>query len=456
MTAHWRIGPASRACLLACAFGGSTARADEVKLVVTGTLVCTASKADRTIGLYAEKSPDRDSEMASYTTKPDGKFRLSPTGTTQRLRMRNLWVVCRPQGDAACTPHQLAATGDGPQQNNLTFADVELTCTPDGTSPAKTAEGVAALAETHEVLTWAGVEDVAAADAALKGAVARADGRLNPDERERFKTALAAAAAPLRDGSHRGLQLLPSLQHDDFAEELIAAAPGWRWLRRPERNDRLPTPYRERDDRFEGSIVHRVGSTFSDALVSLSEGPISVDPETQASLELTWPRSAGPRECLEASPIVPGVGWKMREAAAVGSASFTWDLSTARSEGVKKGTLGVVARRCSDAEREQGPYIPVRAGATAANGAVYRLVFLFPRQLTSISLTVFQGEAAARHTIKLPRGTIKFDPHAQTPTVVIDVPTSNLEPGLVDLEMSGRGPGGFGPEQLSFVHPASW
>jgi hypothetical protein len=250
--------------------------------------------------------------------------------------------------------------------------------------------------------------------------------------------------------------LLPSLKRDDFAGELIAAAPGWRWLTRPERNDQLPIPYGQRDSRFEGNIVHRVGSTFADSLVSLSEGPLSVDPQTQASLELTWPASAEPRMCIEASPIVPKNAWKMRKAAAAGSVSFTWDLSAARSTGMQKDTLGIVARSCTDADREQGTYIPIRAGTAAPKETPYRLVFLFPRQLTTIYLTVFQGEGTSRRTIALPRGAIKFDPDAQAPTVRIDVPTSNLDPGLVHLEMSGRGAGRFGPERLSFFHSQRW
>jgi hypothetical protein len=314
------------------------------------------------------------------------------------------------------------------------------------------AEAVAALAETHEVLAWAGVEDLGAADVALKGAVARADAALTPEEREQFKAAFAAAAVPVRAGSHPGLPLIPSLQREDFAEELITAAPGWRWLTRPERNDQIPMPYGQRDGRFEGNTIHRVGSTFSNSLASLSEGPLSVDPQTQTSLALTWPASAGPRVCLEATPIVPKIGWRMREDAGKGSASFTWHLSEARNAGLTKNTMGIVARSCTDADRERGPYIPVRGEAAGPTGAPYRLVFLFPRQLTMIYLTVFQGDAASRRIITLPPGTIKFDPNAHAPTVTIDVPTLNLVPGLVHLEMSARGPGHFGPERLSFLH----
>jgi hypothetical protein len=177
-----------------------------------------------------------------------------------------------------------------------------------------------------------------------------------------------------------------------------------------------------------------------------------VDPQTQESLDLTWPVSAGSRVCLEASPIVPRIGWKMRAAPATGSASFTWDLSAARAAGVKRDTFGIIARSCTDADREQGPYTPVRVSTAAPTETAYRLVFLFPRQLTNISVTVSQGEDASRHIIALPRGAIKFDPSAREPTVTIDVPTSNLDPGLVRLEMRGRGPGGFGPERLSFIH----
>lgn len=467
MMLRWKPGPASRACLLACAIASSTARAQGVNFIVNGTLKpkfdcqtpaedakAAASKENHTCGLYWGKSQHSGSRLAFDKTKPDGKFKLIPAGASKTLREEDLWVVCMPQDDIPCNPHHLAAADYSLQQNNLTIADVELTCNSPmaGASPEKMAKALVALAETHEVLAWAGVEELEAADAALKNAVARADKPLSPDERERFKAELATAAAPLRVSSHQGLPLLPILKRGDFAGEFIAAAPGWRWLTRPEKNDRLPAPYGERDGRFEGNVVHRVGSTFGDSLVSLSEGSLSVDPETQASLELAWPASTGPRVCLEASPIVPRIGWKMREAATAGSVSFTWDLSVARTAGVKKDTIGIVARSCTDADREQGPYIPVRAGTAAAKGTAYRLVFLFPRPLTTITLTVSQGEGTSRRTIELPQGAINFDPHAQAPTVTIDVPTLNLDPGLVHLEMSGRGPGHFGPERLSFFH----
>jgi hypothetical protein len=467
MMMRWKTGPATGACLLACAICSSRARAEDVIFIVNGTLKFTSdcqarvedtketsSKGNRTCGLYWGKSQHSGSRIAFDKSRPDGKFKLIPNGASRTLRDMDLRVVCEVQDDVPCWSHPLGAADYSLPRNNVTIADVELTCTSPvvGASPAKMAEALAAFAETHELLVWAGEEKLEAADAALRDVVARADKALTPDERARYKAGLAAAMAPLRVGSSRGWPLLPSLRRDEFADELIAAAPGWRWLTKPERNDQLPAAYGNRDDRFEGHVVHRVGSTFSDSLVSFSAGPLSVDPETQSSLELTWPASAGARVCLEASPIVPRIGWKMRTAAAASSVSFIWDLSAARSAGVKNNTMGVVARSCIDADRTEATYIPVRATSTQDQETAYRLVFLFPRQLTAISLTVFQGEGASQHTIALPDGAIKFDPNAQAPTVTIDLPAGNLSPGLVHLEMSGRGPGRFGPERLSFVH----
>jgi hypothetical protein len=67
-------------------------------------------------------------------------------------------------------------------------------------------------------------------------------------------------------------------------------------------------------------------------------------------------------------------------------------------------------------------------------------------------VTVFQGDGASRRTIPLPEAAVQFDPDAAEPTVTIDVPMANLDPGLVQLEMSGRGAAPFGPERLSFLH----
>jgi hypothetical protein len=453
MRVRWNARPAGRSCLLVCALGSALARAEDVSFVVSGSLAGSVSKAARTVVLYAEKSSQPGGSVAVDTTRPDGTFKLAPKGAGQVLRDRDLWVVCFPQGDVVCKPHQVTAASHRAPQSSLAVTDVELMSSSlAGSPPPERADALAALAETHEVLAWAGVEDLDAADGAVKTAVARADTALARDQRERFKAALATALAPLRLGSHKGLPLLPSLQRDDFAEELIAAAPGWRWLTRPERNDQLPAHYGQHDGRFEGYVIRRVGSTFADALVSLSEGPLSVDPETRSSLDLTWPASAGPRVCLDASPMVPGIGWKMRRAANTDSVSYTWDLSAARDNKMKKDTLGITARSCSDADRERGPYIPVRAATSAPTASKYRLVFLFTRPLTNIYLTVLQGEGDSQRMVALPPGTIKFDPSAREPTVTVDVPTANLDPGPVYLEMSGRGPGRFGPERLAFLH----
>jgi hypothetical protein len=162
--------------------------------------------------------------------------------------------------------------------------------------------------------------------------------------------------------------------------------------------------------------------------------------------------SAGQRVCIEAKPIVQDTNWKMRKAGVSGSATFTWDLSSARTAHVKKDTLGIIARTCADADRDQDIYLPVRAGRPAAKGTPYRLVFLFPRRLTTINLEVFQGDGASRRVIALPDGAVSFDTDAKAPTVTVDVPSMNLDPGLVHLKMSAQGPGRFDAEQLAFLH----
>jgi hypothetical protein len=170
------FGPASCACLLVCVLGISTSTADDFKFVVNGILIGAANEGNRTCGLYAEKSLHSGSRMAFDRTNSDGKFKLIPDGASGRLREQDLWVICLPQRDIACKPQQLAAANYSLQHNNLIIADVELTCTSSvGAPPEKMAEALAALAETHEVLAWAGVEELDAADAALKNAVARAD-----------------------------------------------------------------------------------------------------------------------------------------------------------------------------------------------------------------------------------------------------------------------------------------
>ena len=438
-----------RAFMLACILASSLTRAEALSFVVQGTLTGTASTANRTCVLYAAKSPNHGSRMAEAKTSRDGTFTLTTDRASQGTG--DLWVVCPSPPpvdiDIVCTPRPVAASS--PAQGPFTV-EVRLACHPrKGASPKRTAEALAALAETHEVLAWAGVEALGTADAVLEDAVAKADTTLTPADRAQLKTALAAAGAPLRSAGHRGLPLLPSLARDDFADEMIAAAPGWRWLTDVERDDHAVAPYGERDDRFEGEVIHRVGSTPGDALVSLSEGPLALDPETQATATLTWTAAIGARTCLEAVPTIPELGWKMRKAMAPGGSSFTWDLAIARRAGVKKGTIGVVARSCTDADRDEGPYLPIRTGTAAS---AYRLVFLFPRQLESFSLAVYQGDGASHRPIALPDGAIQFDPHAVPAKVIVDVPMAKLVPGLVHLEMSGRGAGKFGPAQLSFVH----
>lgn len=454
MNLQWKAVSASPVVLLACILLSPAARADSVKLVVNGTFACTASRENRTVGMYMEKSAHDESEMAVDTTKPDGKFRLVPRVTPKRLDTLNLWVICkpRPREDAGCEPYEMDPAKYSPPQNNIISTDLALTCIPVGGPPAKRAEGVAALAKTHEVLVWAGVEELGAADAALKDAVARADERLAPEERKQLEVALTSTVAPLRDGSHLGLPLLPSLQRDDFAGELIAAAPGRRWLTQPDRNNQRPIPYAERNDRFEGSVKQPVGALSSDFLVSLSEGPLSVDPETQVSLKLRWHASPGPRMCLEAKPTALGIGWEMRAATAEGSASYTWDLTTARSGGMKKDALGIVARSCADADRNQGPYIPILAGSETLRAVAYRLVLLSPRSVSAVTAIVHQGDGPSRRTTTLPQGTIKFDRGASAPLVTIDVPISSLQPGVVDLEVRGRGSVNFGLAHILFLH----
>lgn len=456
-----------RACILAFVLASPTASAQSAIIIVNGTLrskpdcqtpVQSAKDAyvrsEMTCGLFWGKMQSNGTRIASAKTTPKGRFKLVPEGVSKTQYQDDLLVACPPQDEISCGRHQLVPSDYSLLRGSLSIADVELTCTLPmaGGTPAATAEALTALADWHQLLVWAGEEQLDAADAALKSAVARADKPLKAEERERLKAAFAAAAAPLRDGSRQRFSLLPSLRDSNFASELISAAPARRWLLRPGPNDQRPTPYGERQGQFEGSVTRDVGFAFSDTLVSLTKGPLVVDPKQGAKLTLRWSASAGPRVCIEASPNMPTLDWKMRAAAASGSVSFTWDLTSAWRAGMATGTLGVIARSCVDADHERGPYVPLGTASAPPAHAAYRLVFLLPRQVTEVLPVVFQDLGSSRRVIPLPSDAIKFDPDSTEPLITIDVPAANLKPGIVNIEMRTRGPGQAGPEVLSFLH----
>jgi len=445
----------------------SVAAPDQFTLAVEGKLLAPAGgppelryepKPGEKLGLYTQRTPSAVGNLATCTTDTSGRCRLVKMAPRFSLEGTRLYVVREETGrDGWSADPELvspATAGTVNETERYIERRVEglrlkrLDAVAAG--PRGAAEAVAALARTSQVKAWAGAESIQSADDAVLDAVARVEEGLKPEERGQFTKAFYAAAAPVRAPSKDGLPALPALAPDRFADELVAAAPGWRFERDPEPRPGSDHGYAQVGGRHEGSVVAHVGAAFK--VVSVTTGDFSVNPTTQRSIALTWPT---PQEhvCLEANPLDPDVRWRMRKALKPGVRSFEWDLSLARDAGLADGGIGVLARPCRTDGPSAAVFLPVRWAGQTTTAAAYRVAFTSPAPLWTVEAKLFHVASGKAREVPLPAGSVAFDDQASSPLVTVAVPAGGLEPGVLRLELRGRGPSGaFGPESASFLH----
>jgi len=417
-----------------------------------------------TVGLYAApnrhpKQPTRG-QMDKYTTKKDGMFQLhaSEVGIDDSL----LFVLYEEPSD--WTAHARPVRIDKPDSRNFANATIqapiclEASSPSRGVRPADAGSAAAAIVGTHQVKAWAGVEQPERADAAAMDAVAKIEEKVQPEDRARFTKALAEATEELRAHRPEGLPLLASLVPVDFAERLVAAAPAHRWMADPKPRSADVTGesdgrgYSDRDGRFEGAPRTLVATSVK--LLSFTEGALPIDPKNQ-NVELTWPKAPARYACVEASPTKPNVSWSMRKVVGPDKSSFTWDLSVAHAAGVPADSLGIVVRDCGAGPPEHGVVLPARFARARGVAPAYELAFQSPAELWSIDVKVSQQSLQDSATA-LPAPSVAFDRKAARPVVKVTIPREGLQPGLVVVDVSGRGGDGpLQPDPISFLHRAA-
>jgi len=456
---------APRVVLVACSIGTLLAPCAAVgqgyHLVVAGQVLEPASgatdgnyapKGGVLVGLYTARIAMDQGRLTTAPTANDGIFVLTTKGG-RGLAEAPLWVIHEDRLGWAADPQRVPAPTET-SDPNLIKANVKPLRLRRliGLGPSDAADAVVAVGRTHQVKAWAGVESVTKAESAVKDAIARLEEGMTDEARKRFTAALYDKATPLGSSSADGLPALAALAQPGFADVFVAAAPTRRWLIAPQaRQDEADRGYGEFGERFEGSVVTRVGAAFS--LVSVTSGRVPLDPGAQKSVALTWPGPISDDVCLEANPLDPGVRWRMRTVIRPNERAFEWDLSRTRDSGLARDSVGFLARPCRS-EGPQAVHLPVRIAGLGAPAPTYRIAFVSPDPLRTVDPPkLFWTANGTEREIPAPAVSVSFDKRALSPLVVVEVSAAGLESGVLRLEMRGRGPSGaFGPNSVSFVH----